>query len=222
MRISLGEVRRRCRSTPASGARSSRSTTAGARRRRCVPTRPRPGSARRRTTMRLPPEPRRRWPGCRRSPAPSRRRRRSRCPRRRHQERSPALSTARAGLRRPRRPARASSVGTSGGRDVNGARVDGSRAAVRGDRRDDAAQALLALARAGAEAGVALHLLEVGVAEPHRMLDVGQRDVLAAAEDHLAGHALLRFLLLGGAGLVPPGLGGSNILSSIGSSKVTP
>ena len=76
----------------------------------------------------------------------------------------------------------------------------------------DGAQALLALAGAGAEAGVALDLLEVGVAEAHRVLDVGERDVLAAAEDDLARHA---------AYFAPAGVaGGSNIFSSSGSSNV--
>src|SRR4029079_8344666 len=50
-------------------------------------------------------------------------------------------------------------------------------------------QALLALAGAGAEAGVALDLLDVGVAQLHRVLNVSQRDVLAAAEGDLPRHA---------------------------------
>src|SRR5262249_32120601 len=49
-------------------------------------------------------------------------------------------------------------------------------------------QALLALAGAGAETGIALDLLEVVEPGGDRVLDVGERDVLAAADDHFAGH----------------------------------
>src|SRR4029078_13343723 len=59
--------------------------------------------------------------------------------------------------------------------------------------------------------------------------DVRRGDVLAAAQDHLAGHARYFFFdflfwLIGlflSPSLLCPGLGGSNILSSIGSSKIT-
>src|SRR5712692_4022289 len=45
--------------------------------------------------------------------------------------------------------------------------------------------AFLALAGSGAEAGVALHLLEIAVAERKGVLEIGQRHVLAAADDDL-------------------------------------
>src|SRR5690606_23572131 len=51
-------------------------------------------------------------------------------------------------------------------------------------------QALLALAGAGAEAGVALDLLDVGEAGGDRALDLGERDVLAAADEGAGGHGM--------------------------------
>ncbi len=98
---------------------------------------------------------------------------------------------------------------------MKGASVGGIAARRLGDRARDLAQALLSLAGAGAEAGVAFDLLEVGPPQLHGVLDVGQGDVLAAAEDHLARHGAAR------SPYGAPGAGGSNMLSSIGSSKTT-
>src|SRR5690606_32121869 len=79
------------------------------------------------------------------------------------------------------------------GRDrrARGERPDGRRIAPGplGQRDRDQRQALLALARAGAEAGVALDLLDVAVAELDRVEDVLEGDVLAAAQDDLVLHA---------------------------------
>src|SRR5579871_855697 len=51
--------------------------------------------------------------------------------------------------------------------------------------------ALLALAGAGAEAGVPLRLLDVVVAERRAVGEVVERDVLAAADDRLGAHGFI-------------------------------
>src|SRR5436190_2751753 len=115
-------------------------------------------------------------------------------------------------------------------------RRDVARSQARGvrDGEGDLAQALLALAGARAEAGVALHLLEIGVARRDGLLDVVERDVLTAAEDDLARHGRGYFLgdalglalpLVGaGSAAAPPppsAVDISNSLSGIGSSSFT-
>src|SRR3569832_1470116 len=77
--------------------------------------------------------------------------------------------------RRERRPRRER-------RNLLGRRVRQPR-----ELRRQRAEALLALTRAGAEAGVALDLLDIEVAAIDAMLEVRQRDVLAATQ-----HDLLR------------------------------
>jgi hypothetical protein len=83
---------------------------------------------------------------------------------------------------------RRSSVGCRGGRLVKGCSCSGGHAAHPADGGGDLAQALLALAGAGAEPGVALDLLQIGEASLDGPLDVRQRDVLAPAENDLAAH----------------------------------
>src|SRR5204862_539612 len=85
-----------------------------------------------------------------------------------------------------------------------------------GDGQRDGAQAFLPLAGAGAEAGVALDLLQVGVAGGDGPLHVGGGDVLAAAEDDLAGHRHFRGFLP-----PPPTAGRANSVLSMGR-KIVP
>ena len=76
----------------------------------------------------------------------------------------------------------ASGAGCTGGREVNGSTTVSSPPWAIAHRRAGVHHALLAFARAGAEAGVALDLLDRLVAERDGVLHVGERDVLAAAD----------------------------------------
>src|SRR5207302_10078780 len=67
--------------------------------------------------------------------------------------------------------------------------------------RRDRPEALLALARSRAEAGVALDLLDVAITARHAVLEIGERHVLAATEHDLAGHAAI--LRQGGGDIRP-------------------
>src|SRR3954451_772472 len=58
----------------------------------------------------------------------------------------------------------------------------------RGELGRDRGEALLALARSGAETGVTLDFLDIAIASRHRVLEVSERDVLAAAQDDLSRH----------------------------------
>jgi hypothetical protein len=53
----------------------------------------------------------------------------------------------------------------------------------------DRGEALLALARTGTESGVALDLFDIAIATRHAVLEVSERDVLAAAQYDLSRHA---------------------------------
>ena len=77
------------------------------------------------------------------------------------------------------------------GRVQRRSRRDGKRGLRSGQLTHQAraeSHALLALTEAGPEARVALHRLEIVMTERDRLLDLVERDVFAATDEHLVSH----------------------------------